>query len=782
MKDNFLNIIKILIIFFSCHCILIAEELNITASKVSFDKKKSKVILDGEIKASDASNNSLYANKAEYNKKLNLLNSFGTTKIVTNQNYVFESENVEFDNSNKIIKSDFNTKIIDPDGNIIEVNMFNYNSIENILYSRGEIILKDKNKNEFLFSEIYIDEKKKKIIGSDAKIFFKDNSFKANPDNDPRIFANSVSISEGVTSVQKGVLTYCKFRENEKCPPWELRARKIKHNNSKKTVYYDNAFLKIYDFPIFYFPKLSHPDPTVKRRSGFLVPSFSNSSNIGFGVNVPYFWDIAKDKDITFTPRILPRNETLYLAEYRQNFLNSSFFLDAGYTKGYKKKTVTKSPGSRSHIFAKLLKSLANDQDYVSDLEINLQKVSNNTYPRVYELETTLVDYFDDTLSNTISYNFQKDDLFFNTRLSAYEDLRKTGNEKYEFIYPEASLEKNILIDENLGIIDFKSELNVRNFNVDNKISTLSNEFSWSSNSWVSKYGFENELLGLIKNVNYDAENVTTHKTSRKISEFYGALGFKSELGFFKYSKDNTLNTIKPKLLLKLSPNDSRDISDLSTELSFSNLFKLNKINNIDEVDTGTSLSLGFDYKVKNLDNNKKIKGEKFSFSLGQIISAKENPDLPSKSTLNEKLSDVLGNISLNLNENTKFSSNFKIDQNLEEFNQSQYGLDIIYPKMNFNINYLEERKHLGNQKYVETKAGLNFDKTKLSLSGKRNLLSNSSEFYDLTYEYLNDCLKAGIAFRREFYRDRDLEPEDTLMFKITFSPLGDISSPTFNQ
>ena len=125
------------------------------------------------------------------------------------------------------------------------------------------------------------------------------------------------------------------------------------------------------------------------------------------------------------------------------------------------------------------------------------------------------------------------------------------------------------MIDENLGIIDFKSELNVRNFNVDKKISTLSNEFNWSSNSWISKYGFENELLGLIKNVNYEAENVTTHKTSRQISEFYGALGFKSELGIFKYSKNNTLNTIKPKLLLKLSPNDSRDMSNKSTELSF---------------------------------------------------------------------------------------------------------------------------------------------------------------------------------------------------------------------
>ncbi len=781
MKNNLLHIIKILIIYFSFNSMLIAEELKISATKVSFDKQKSKVIFDGDIKASDVNNNTLFANKAEYNKRLNVLNSFGVTRIKTSQNYILESENVEFDNKNKVIKSNYNTVITDPDGNIIKVEMFNYNSIENVLFSKGEIILNDKNKNEFLFSEIYIDEKKKKIIGSDAKIFFNDKNFKANQNNDPRIFANSVSISKEETSVQKGVLTYCKFREKGKCPPWELRAKKIKHNNSKKTVYYDNAFLKIYDFPIFYFPKLSHPDPTVKRRSGFLVPSFSNSSNMGFGINIPYFFDIAKDKDLTLTPRILPSNETLYLAEYRQEFLNSSFILDTGYTKGYKKKTNTKTPGSRSHVFAKIFKSFSNDKNITSELEIDLQKVSNSTYPKVYELETTLVDYLDNALTNTINYNYSKDDLFFNTRIAAYEDLNKTGNEKFEFLYPEASLEKNIFIDENLGIVDFKSALSVKNFDVDNKISTLSNEFNWSSKSWINKYGFENELLGLLKNVNYDAENMTTHKTSRKISEFYGALGFKSELGFFKYTKNNTLNTIKPKLLLKLSPNDSRDLSDKSTELSFSNLFKLNKINNIDEVDTGSSLSLGFDYKIKSLDGNKRVKGEKFNFSLGQVISAEENPDLPSKSTLNENFSDILGNISFNFNENAKISSNFKIDQNLNELNQSQIGLDITYPITNFNINYLEERKHIGDQKYVEAKAGLNFDKTKMSFSGKRNLLTNSAEFYDLTYEYLNDCLKAGIAFRREFYRDRDLEPEDTLMFKITFFPLGTISSPSFN-
>ena len=173
-----------------------------------------------------------------------MLNSTGLTSIITSENYILESENVIFDNKNKIIKSDFPTKITDPSGNIFSVKMFNYNSIKNVLFSKGEIKLEDINKNIYKFNQIYIDEKKKKVIGSDAKIFFNDNKMKADVRNNPRIFANSISIDEETTSVQKGVLTYCKFRENDKCPPWELRAKKIKHNSSKKTVYYDNAVLK----------------------------------------------------------------------------------------------------------------------------------------------------------------------------------------------------------------------------------------------------------------------------------------------------------------------------------------------------------------------------------------------------------------------------------------------------------------------------------------------------------------------------------------------------------
>ena len=106
----------------------------------------------------------------------------------------------------------------------------------------------------------------------------------------------------------------------------------------------------------------------------------------------------------------------------------------------------------------------------------------------------------------------------------------------------------------------------------------------------------------------------------------------------------------------------------------------------------------------------------------------------------------------------------------------------LILVLLNLDFNYLQEKKHIGNQDYFKTKIDLeNNANGLLSFETKRNLITNSSEFYNLSYEYFNDCLRAGLVYRREFYNDSELEPENSLMFKITLTPFGDINSPTFN-
>ena len=83
----------------------------------------------------------------------------------------------------------------------------------------------------------------------------------------------------------------------------------------------------------------------------------------------------------------------------------------------------------------------------------------------------------------------------------------------------------------------------------------------------------------------------------------------------------------------------------------------------------------------------------------------------------------------------------------------------------------------------LKTKIDFNRSENSLiSFENKRNLVKDSSEFYNLSYEYLNDCLRAGLVYRREFYDDSELEPENSLMFKITLTPFGNISSPSFSQ
>ena len=77
------------------------------------------------------------------------------------------------------------------------------------------------------------------------------------------IFSNTANITNNKSTFNKSIFTLCDYRKNDK-PPWSIQSTKMLHDNIK-TIYYDNALVKIYDIPVFYFPRLSHPDPTVDR-------------------------------------------------------------------------------------------------------------------------------------------------------------------------------------------------------------------------------------------------------------------------------------------------------------------------------------------------------------------------------------------------------------------------------------------------------------------------------------------------------------------------------------
>ena len=100
-----------------------------------------------------------------------------------------------------------------------------------------------------------------------------------------------------------------------------------------------------------------------------------------------------------------------------------------------------------------------------------------------------------------------------------------------------------------------------------------------------------------------------------------------------------------------------------------------------------------------------------------------------------------------------------------------------------FNVGYLEENNHIGNNSYLKSDIKLKLnDSNNLSFDLKKNLETDSTEFYNLSYNYINDCLKAGLVYRREFYVDRDVESTDTLMFNISLFPFGKVSLPSIDR
>ena len=795
------KLLLILLIFFTNNSF--AENLFITAENISLDKNKNLsifeknvvvktkdkellsdyaeynsekgfLILKKNISIIDNRKNKLLTNYVEYYEKDEIFKTIGETKVETVENYYLNGSDMFIDNTNKIIKSEKKSILKDQDGNLIYLENFEY-SVENSLFkSIGFVEIKDNKNNKYEFSQIYIDTKRKEILGTDSKAFLNSKEFKINPKNNPRIFSNSINIKKDKSTFNKNIFTLCKYREEDKCPPWTIQSKKMLHDNLKKTIYYNSAVVKVYDFPIFYFPRLSHPDPTVERRSGFLIPSFYDSKNLGTGVSIPYFFDLGVDKNFTLTNRLYTTENPLILGEYHQAFKNTNFLTNFGYTKGYKNTNSKKRDGDKSHFFSKIVKNFTDKNGYENKIEINTQEVSNDKYLRLYKIDSNLVNYNTETLENSINFSQERDDLFFGINASIYETLKSSYEDKYEYILPELTLDKNIFFKEDVGSAELLTNYKVHNYDTNKFTNFLVNDLNFESNNKVFKNSLNSKILANIRNINYESKNVDKFKES-PTSEIFGSIGLLSELNLIKF-KDGLNHLFKPKTLIRYAPGSMRKETD-GSRLTPASAFDMNRTSNLNNFETGLSGTVGFDYKVKNGDVTK------FDFSLAQIINEKENKKMSDTSSLNEKLSDIVSSSNLKLNDNFEVKYNFSLDQNYNDFNYNEIGAKYKNGPLNLSFDYLSENKHIGNQDYFKTEINLkNKDKGLISFKTKRNLITNSSEFYNLSYEYINDCLRAGLVYRREFYQDSELEPEDSLMFKITLVPFGSLDVPNLKQ
>ncbi len=167
-----------------------------------------------------------------------------------------------------------------------------------------------------------------------------------------------------------------------KAPLWQIRAEKMTDDKELQIVEYRDAYMEIAGFPIVYFPYFSHPDPSVKRQSGFLAPSLGGGASIGFRSDIPYYWAIAPDKDATFRPIFTTKGGVVADGEYRQRWGFGNMTLEGSVAFDSESQSTDlinpppPSPGLRGHFFGKGEFDL--DQDWRTGFDI--ETASDLTY------------------------------------------------------------------------------------------------------------------------------------------------------------------------------------------------------------------------------------------------------------------------------------------------------------------------------------------------------------------------------------------------------------------
>ena len=321
------------------------DNIEINADEFEYDKDKNELLLMGNILIENSNDKTkTKANKIKYFKSLEKIVTYGDTKIDVNNNYTIDSNDVVILKNEGTLSSFKKTTIKDKYKNNFTSDEFMFFVKDEILKAKN-VVLIDNQGNISRLNSFFGNMKNGEFHGKDLRLKFYQNMFN-NPVNEPRLYGNKISSDKNFSKISKGIFTTCKKRE--KCPPWKLRAEEVEHDKIKKIINYKKAWLEIYDKPVIYFPKFFHPDPTVKRQSGFLIPSFSDSGNTGASLIVPYFKVLDVNKDITFQPRIFTNNNLMLQNEYRQVEKNLNHIMDFGI---FTSKLNNSEETSKSHFF-----------------------------------------------------------------------------------------------------------------------------------------------------------------------------------------------------------------------------------------------------------------------------------------------------------------------------------------------------------------------------------------------------------------------------------------------
>ncbi len=669
----------------------------------------------------------------------------------------FEADKVAYDEKNELITATGHV-YLNQKGTILETDKLVYNQKTEQGTAVGNVVLTRPDGVKMYAQSADLSDAFNSAQLSDVMLRLADGStFKS----------NDVKRTDGgnLTTFKKAFFTPCTYC-SPKNPLWDISASTIEHNYSDQEYTFYNAVFDVKGVPVFYWPYLTYPDFQVKRKTGFLSPSLAKSTEMGFGIETPFFWDISDSQDLYLSPTISNTHFPLIQGQYRGIYQKSKLTTSFSMTRN------KDDNNAEGHIWATY------ENDLTDKLRFTGQyyRVSNHTYFRRYPI--TGVDDQAPWIESFAKMEYFGKSSYAYANVMDFENLRNyVSNDsmplvtQVNYTYTTQPLFKGLYGISTINGADIYRKTQERSTRL-----SLQQQFVLP---YISPLGFvfENQVTGRFDGYMMRSDNRTSDDTSRFYTNASSKVSYPLMQSGEKYSQ-----VIEPIAMLVVSPNSKLD-TDIPNEDSLdvvfddTNLFSPNRYNGYDRVETGSRVNYGMQWSLYGPNNMY------LSAMFGQSYRFHEEQDLTALDTgFNQHFSDYVGHLNMDFKD---FGVGYRFRLNQNDFRQEMsearvyFGRDPL--RLSASYLYLKASKEALINKAVK-------DREEIYLSVKSKFTQhwsgNGYYRYDLApdggpleagggLQYDNECLTLLFTVEKEFTKDKDYEGDTSFYVRVVLKTLG---------
>ncbi|SIS72326.1 LPS-assembly protein LptD [Insolitispirillum peregrinum] len=653
-------------------------------------------------------------------------------------------------------------------GRILLADTVNYQPGKDHASATGNVTILEADGNTLFAEHVELDDKLTAGVAKEFRLILTDGS---------RAAARQAVRSGGNrTEMDHAVYSACdSCAKDPSAPPlWQIKALKVVHDQEAKDVTYHDAWVELAGVPVMYTPYMSHPDPSVKRQSGFLAPSYGGTSGLGATLTTPYYFAISPYQDFTFSPMFTTDEGVMLGGEYRLRGTKGELKMEG---------SITKDNDERIRNHFKLFSKLAIDDTWRAGADINL--TSDDTYMRRYGFrsQSFLISRPYVEAFSRRSYAVMEGYYFQDLRSSSSTIEAPVVVPSLQWNYSSAPTSKGAYHTADLGFVSLLRDSTNTSQSADSR--RLSASYGWHL-PYVGPIGDVYKMDLSVRGDAYSVEDVLQTDGSL----YTGTVGRVIPEAAFTWSLpfDRTQRKyheiIEPMVQAVVSPrgqNSDKIPNEDSIDFEFddTNLFSTNRFTGRDRTESGTRVNYAMRYSAYNNANGK------IDVALGQTWHATPDGTFDTLSGLSEEFSDYVGRVQVRPTSNFDVLYRFRFDKDSLEARRNEVGLRVGPPTLRFSSTYdMLDSKPLttGSEREQEQlKVGLSSQVSRywrLGLETYHDLGENGGPLRVTgTARYDDECFTMDLSAGRDYTYDRDYEDGYRIGLRVTFKTLGEVQT-----